>query len=106
MGFGNLTEEMSALAELLAAGGVTAQQTMHLHVRVLEELIQGLGSRSARHVMNRADLLVLEVLVHLTEEYRERYHRRLSPPLQLMLPDFEHDSDHDSDHPTPSRYQP
>jgi hypothetical protein len=45
---------------------------MQLHVQVLEEMVQGLGSRSSRHVMTRADLLVLEVLVHLAERYRLR----------------------------------
>jgi DNA-binding NarL/FixJ family response regulator len=72
MGSGNLSAEMSALAELLAASGVTAPQAMNLHVEVLEELVRGLGSRSARHVMTRADLLVLEILVHLSESYRLR----------------------------------
>ncbi|MEX0678538.1 MAG: hypothetical protein WD063_15765 [Pirellulales bacterium] len=72
MGSGNLSTEMAALAELLAASNVTAPQTMQLHVQVLEEMVHGLGSRSARHVMTRADLLVLEVLVHLAERYRQR----------------------------------
>jgi DNA-binding NarL/FixJ family response regulator len=72
MGSGNLSGEMGALAELLAANNVTAPQTMQLHVQVLEEMVQGLGSRSSRHVMTRADLLVLEVLVHLAERYRLR----------------------------------
>ncbi len=72
MGSGNLSAEMSALAGMLAASGVTAPQAMELHVEVLEELIRGLGSRSARHVMTRADLLVLEILVHLSESYRLR----------------------------------
>ena len=72
MGSGNLSAEMSALAELLAASGVTSPQAMELHVEVLEELVRGLGSRSARHVMTRADLLVLEILVHLSESYRMR----------------------------------
>jgi CheY-like chemotaxis protein len=70
MGSGNLSGEMAAWAEVLAAGRVTAPQAMQLHVQVLEEMIAGLGSRSARHVMTRADLLVLEVLVHLAERYR------------------------------------
>ncbi len=70
MGSGNLAAEMAALAERLAAAGVTAPQTLELHVQVLEELVRGLGSRSARHVMTRADLLVLEILVHLAERYR------------------------------------
>jgi DNA-binding response OmpR family regulator len=72
MGSGNLSGEMANLAELLADSNVTAPQTMQLHVQVLEELVHGLGSRSARHVMTRADLLVLEVLVHLAERYRQR----------------------------------
>jgi hypothetical protein len=72
MGSGNLSSEMGTLAELLADNGVTAPQTMRMHVQVLEELVRGLGSRSARHVMTRADLLILEVLVHLAERYRLR----------------------------------
>ncbi len=72
MGSGNLSGEMGSRAELLAESNVTAPQTMQLHVQVLEELVHGLGSRSARHVMTRADLLVLEVLVHLAERYRQR----------------------------------
>jgi DNA-binding NarL/FixJ family response regulator len=72
MGSGNLSGEMGSLAELLAESNITAPQTMQMHVQVLEELVHGLGSRSARHVMSRADLLVLEVLVHLAERYRQR----------------------------------
>jgi DNA-binding response OmpR family regulator len=72
MGSGRLAGEMNRLAEMLVSAGVTAQQTMHLHLRVLEEMVQGLGYRSARHVMNRADLLVLEVMLNLAEQYRRR----------------------------------
>jgi len=88
MGVGNLADEMSDLAELLAASNVSAQRTLALHVRVLEELVQGLGNRSARHVINRADLLVLEVMGHLADGYRQRYHERRHPPQQLPLPGF------------------
>jgi len=89
MGTGNLSEEMSALVDLLASAGVTARQTMQLHVHVLEQLIEGLGNRSARHVMNRADLLVLEVMVHLAEGYRQHYLDHMHPPRQGTLPGFE-----------------
>jgi hypothetical protein len=88
MGAGNLAEEMTTLATLLADAGASAQRTMQLHVRVLEELIGSLGNRSARHVMNRADLLVLEVMAHLADGYRRRYHERSRPPRQLELPGF------------------
>jgi hypothetical protein len=89
MGAGNLSREMTSLAELLAASNVSAQRMMQLHVQVLEELVQGLGNRSARHVMNRADLLALEVMGHLADGYRQRYHERRRPPFQQLLPGFE-----------------
>ncbi|MEX2316686.1 MAG: hypothetical protein WD669_06015 [Pirellulales bacterium] len=89
MGAGNLADEMTTLASLLADAGVSAQRTMQLHVHVLEELIGTLGNRSARHVMNRADLLVLEVMAHLVDGYRRRYDERCYPPRQRELPGFD-----------------
>jgi DNA-binding response OmpR family regulator len=89
MGSGNLGAEMSLLADLFASARIGAQQTMLLHLQVLEELIRGLGTRSARHVMTRADLLVVEVLVHLAENYRRRYLDRRLPAQQLVLPGFD-----------------
>jgi len=89
MGAGNLTDEMDVLADLLVAAGVTAAEAMMLHLNVLEEMIHGLGSRSARHVMNRADLLILEVMMNLSEGYRERFVRHVHPPRQQLLPGFE-----------------
>ncbi len=89
MGSGNLGSELERLAKLLITAGLSARETLQLHLVVVEELVRGLGTRSARHVMNRADLLVLEVMVHLAEGYRYRYHDRVDPRLQLLLPGFE-----------------
>ncbi|NQU25066.1 MAG: hypothetical protein HQ567_27585 [Candidatus Nealsonbacteria bacterium] len=89
MGSGNLSDELQQLGNLLVNARLTAQQTMQLHLHVLEELVHGLGTRSTRHVMTRADLLVLEVMIHLAEGYRQRYHDRIHPPLQRLLPGFE-----------------
>ncbi len=89
MGSGNLACELSRLASLLATTGISARQTMQLHVLVLEELVNGLGSRSARHVMSRADLLALEIMVHLADNYRDRYRERVHAPTQQVLPGFE-----------------
>ena len=89
MGSGNLAPELSCLAELLAAAGVTAPQAMQLHLHVLAELIHGLGTRSTRHVMTRADLLVMEIMIHLADGYHRRYQERAHPPVQQMLPGFE-----------------
>ncbi|MHB0957708.1 MAG: PleD family two-component system response regulator [Pirellulaceae bacterium] len=89
MGAGNLSAEMDHLAEMLAYAAVTPQQAMLLHLQVLEEMISGLGSRSARHVMSRADMLILEVMIHLAEQYRTRYLKHVCPPRQLALPGFD-----------------
>ncbi len=89
MGSGNLGEELRMLCELLVTAHVSATQAMQLHLTALEDLLQGLGSRSTRHVLTRADLLVLEVMVNLTEGYRQRYLRRVDPPRQQLLPGFD-----------------
>jgi DNA-binding response OmpR family regulator len=89
MGAGNLAAELQRLAELLAAAGLTARQTLQLHIEAVEELIRGLGARSSRHVMNRADLLALEVMMDLAEGYRRRYAAGTRPPLQKRLPGLE-----------------
>ncbi len=38
--------------------------------------------------MNRAELLVVEVMAPLADGYRRRYHERRHPPQQLPLPGF------------------
>lgn len=88
MGSGNLAEEVACLAKVFVTAGLTASQALHLHLHVLQELVAGLGSRSARHVMTRADLLGMELLMHLADGYRGRYQERIDPPLQQMLPGF------------------
>lgn len=90
MGSGNLAKELYRLADLLIMAGVSARELLQLHAEVLEEMIHGLGSRSTRHVMTRADLLALEMLLYLAEGYRRRYQHRQNPPVQLMLPGFDH----------------
>jgi hypothetical protein len=60
-----------------------------LHLHVLEELVHGLGTRSTRHVMTRADLLAMEIMIHLAEKYRRRYQERANPAVQRLLPGFE-----------------
>lgn len=89
MGAGNLGEELRLLSELLVTARLSASQAMQLHLAALEDLLQGLGSRSTRHVLTRADLLVLEVMVNLAEGYRQLYLHRIDPPRQRLLPGFD-----------------
>jgi DNA-binding response OmpR family regulator len=86
MGSGNLGDELRRLARLLVAAGVSARQTARLHLNVAEEMIQGLGARSGRHVMTRADLLLLEVMMHVGEGYRRAHDELARPPRQKFLP--------------------
>lgn len=79
MGSGNLAGEIGTLTDLLARGGVSTTETLQLHLEVVQEMVRGLGTRSARHVMNRADLLILEVMVHLGEDYRRRWIEHHNP---------------------------
>jgi CheY-like chemotaxis protein len=89
MGSGNLAGELAQLAELLVSAGLGARQVMHLHLYVLQELVHGLGTRSSRHVMSRADLLAMELMVHVADGYRRRHDEYLHPPVQQMLPGFD-----------------
>jgi CheY-like chemotaxis protein len=72
MGTGNLTSELQEMAQQLVQQGINAQQTMLMHLEVVEQLVTGLGQRSARHLLTRADLLVLELMMALAEGYRTR----------------------------------
>ena len=86
MGSGDMAEEMKHLAARLVDEGIDARQAMQLHLYVLEELVRGLGNRSARHVLSRGDRLALEVMAYLAEGYRERLLQTLNPPQQRWLP--------------------
>jgi DNA-binding response OmpR family regulator len=89
MGSGNLSEELKRLAEMFVGAGMTAGGIMQLHLLVAEELVHGLGTRSTRHVMGRANLLVLELMTLVAGGYQQRYQQRIHPPIQQTLPGFE-----------------
>ncbi len=90
MGSGHLRREVSQMAELLAKAGVSGRQLLELHLYVLEDTIIGLGNRSSRHVLHRADLLGMEVIMRLADCYRRQYRDRKLPPRQKLLPGFDH----------------
>ena len=69
MADGNLRDEVADFARLLAASGCTARETVHLHLDQLSRLIEGLGSRSSRHVLSRAGLLLVELLAALGDHF-------------------------------------
>lgn len=72
MGSGNLGGEIAKLADLLAVAGCGPREALSLHLERVELLVGGLGNRSTRHILARADLLALELMIHLGESYRRR----------------------------------
>jgi hypothetical protein len=76
MGSGGLVDEIRKLAQLLVLAGLSPGAALHVHLERVEELIRGLGSRSSRHVMSRADLLAMELMIELGECYRQKSTRR------------------------------
>jgi len=70
MGSGNLGSEIAQLAKLISVAGLSPREALALHLERVETLVHGLGNRSTRHVMARADLLALELTIHLGECYQ------------------------------------
>jgi hypothetical protein len=65
MGSGSLAGEISEMTDRLLAARMPPHEALQLHLGCVESLVKGLGNRSARHVMSRADLLAVEMMTHL-----------------------------------------
>lgn len=72
MGSGSLVAEIARLAELLAQAGLAPRDVLDFHLVRVSRLVRGMGNRSTRHVMARADLLALELMIHLGDCYQRR----------------------------------
>ena len=70
MGAGKLEGEISQLVLKLQSQGITPRDLLAMHLASIEQLISGLGKRSSRHVVQRADQMLLEIMIHLAENYR------------------------------------
>jgi hypothetical protein len=69
MGEGSLSAEVSQFAKQLRAMGATPGDALEMHLQQTEQLIARAGSRSSRHLVSRADLLAIELLLYLGQEY-------------------------------------
>ena len=72
MGSGSLKDEILQISDLLAKANLTPRKVLEFHLESVELIVKGLGNRSSRHVMARADLLALEMMVHLGECYQKK----------------------------------
>jgi hypothetical protein len=65
MGSGSLANEIAEMADQFVSAALPPPEALQLHLQCVESLVKGLGNRSARHVMSRADLLAIELMTHL-----------------------------------------
>lgn len=65
MGSGSLAAEIGEMADRLVAARLNPPEALQLHLHCVEGLVRGLGNRSSRHVLARADLLVVEMMTRL-----------------------------------------
>lgn len=72
MGTGGLQREVAQLAQALAELRISPRQAVTLHLRQVECLVAALGGRSRRHVLDRADLLILELMTCLGTQYYQQ----------------------------------
>ena len=68
MGSGNLRSEIEHLTGQAMKLGCLPRSVLMAMNAATEEVLRGLGKRSARHVMNRANLLLIELMTQLAEE--------------------------------------
>lgn len=66
----SLATEISKLAQTFAMAHLTPRQVLQLHLEQVDLLIRGIGQRSARHLIDRANLLCLELMLLLCEFLR------------------------------------
>ncbi|MCG6154750.1 hypothetical protein [Rubinisphaera margarita] len=61
-----LKDAIAEFRSTLASPG----QLLSVHLRAVESLLTGTGNRSSRHILQRADQLLVEAMVCLAEDYR------------------------------------
>ncbi len=70
MGAGRLENEISQLAAEMKKRGDTPRDLLATHLSCVEKMVESLGCRSSRHVVQKADQMLIEMMLHLAENYR------------------------------------
>lgn len=79
MGEGSLSVEVSQLAKILCQSGIDPGTVLEMHLRQTENLISRAGNRSSRHLVSRADLLAIELLLYMGQFYCLQHRESGSP---------------------------
>lgn len=64
-GSGNLRTEVGQLAERLTRSEVTLAEALTAYTMAAEDLVRGLGSRTAWHILGRGNLLTCELIMQM-----------------------------------------
>lgn len=67
MGTGNLNSEIRDFCAAISEAEIPAERLMAFHLEVLENSLEHFSTKSCQHFMRRAELLRLEVLIHLAD---------------------------------------
>jgi hypothetical protein len=86
MGSGSLAAEIAETADAFVAARLPPPEALQLHLRCVESLVNGLGNRSARHVVARADLLAIELMTHLAHRSQRAAAGTGTAPVQSTAP--------------------
>ena len=69
MGEGSLTAELTQLSGILTTAHLSTTTALRMHLEETQTLITKLGAKGARHVLVRADLLIIELLTLMGDEW-------------------------------------
>ena len=64
-GSGNLRTEVGQLTERLTRSEVTLAEALTAYTMAAEDLVRGLGSRTAWHILGRGNLLTCELIMQM-----------------------------------------
>lgn len=71
-GSANGSEELERMLHQMQRSGLSPSRALALHLATVEKLLDGLTGSTARHVLERADLLALELLARLGDRHRSQ----------------------------------
>jgi len=86
MGSGSLASEIAEMADCFVAASLPPPEALQIHLMCVEKLVKGLGNRSARHVVSRADLLAIELMTHLAHRSQRASVGESSATAGVVLP--------------------
>jgi hypothetical protein len=79
LGGAGVAQRVAEVAEELVGRGCGAPTAIEFHLHAVERLLAGLGGRGARQSLSRADVVAMDLVVHLAERYRAGYVAGASP---------------------------